>query len=140
MEIMMTEIMYPAVKEGAIRLGLLCCSERVDLVKYRLPFLGRDPEVSADAEGLERWAQDGCDLVGRGDLLVVGVHEDAARDLEAVRAGRSRGAGRSGRQPRECSGRPLSVWQTRRGPRFVLNADRRIFPFNDRWHFPSIPT
>jgi hypothetical protein len=77
---------YPAVKEGAIRRSLLCCPGRVDLVKCRRPFLGRDPERSGDAEGLERWAQDGCDLVGRGELLVVGVHEDAARDLEAVLA------------------------------------------------------
>jgi hypothetical protein len=29
-------------------------------------------------------AQYGCEVVGCGDLLVVGIHEDVARDLEAV--------------------------------------------------------
>jgi hypothetical protein len=51
MGITRTEIIYPAVKEnairlGCVRLGLLCCSERVVLVKCRLPFLDRDPEAS----------------------------------------------------------------------------------------------
>jgi hypothetical protein len=77
--------MCPSVKEGAIRLGcvrlgLLC----VDLVNCRLLFLVCDPKASGNAEGLEWWAQDGCDLVGRGDLLVVDVHEDAAWDLKSM--------------------------------------------------------
>jgi hypothetical protein len=46
--------MYPAVEEGAIRLGcvrlgFLSRPERVDLVKCRRPFLGCDPEASGDA-------------------------------------------------------------------------------------------